>query len=114
MLALGAGRWSELRASPGGNGELARNLIREIRAGKYTDYAELYQQACHQFSVGEVAFAVVPHVIEIAAGAPLRERLWPLIIAGTVAASMKVTFNVGGTHSGRSCSGLCGCKRSCT
>jgi hypothetical protein len=46
----------------------------------------LYHQACHQFDVGEVAYAVVPHAVALAGQLPMRRRLWPLVIAGTVAA----------------------------
>jgi hypothetical protein len=75
-----------LRSSPGFSGELARQLLREIRDGTGANWAELYHQACHQFTVGEVAYAIVPQVVEIAGRLPTRERLWPLGIAGTVAA----------------------------
>jgi hypothetical protein len=65
---------------------VAHRLLREIRGGTGFDWAELYHQVCHQLSVGEVAYAVVPHVVEVAGRLPSRERLWPLVIAGTVAA----------------------------
>ena len=65
---------------------VAHRLLREIRAGTGFDWAELYHQVCHQLSVGEVAYAVVPHVVEVAGRLPSRKRLWPLVIAGTVAA----------------------------
>jgi hypothetical protein len=86
MLALDSPRWATLRSSPGFNGELSARLIRAVRNGDHIEFAELYHQACHQFGVGEVAYAIVPHVIAIASGLPLRERMWPLVIAGTVAA----------------------------
>src|SRR5437588_5832422 len=87
MVPLDSPRWATLRSSPGFNGELAARLLREIRSGTGADWAELYHQACHQFTInGDLAYAVVPHVVDIAARLPVRERLWPLVIAGTVAA----------------------------
>jgi hypothetical protein len=61
-------------------------ILREIRSGQGVDWAELHEQCCHQMTVGEVAYAVVPHAVDIAGRIPLRERLWPLAIAGEVAA----------------------------
>lgn len=86
MLELDSPRWATLRSSPGPTAELARRLLREIRAGTGANWPELYHQACHQFTVGEAAYAIVPHAVEIAGSLPVRERLWPLSIAGTVAA----------------------------
>lgn len=86
MLPLNSPRWATLKASPGGSGALAAELLRAIRAGALSEFGELYHQCCHQLTVGEVAYAVVPHVIDIARGLPARERLEPLGIAGTVAA----------------------------
>jgi hypothetical protein len=86
MLSLDSPRWEKLRASGGGTGALARRLLLEIRDGTGSDWPELYHQACHQLTVGEVAYAVVPHAVEIAERLPARERLWPLGITATVAA----------------------------
>src|SRR5690349_17006490 len=87
MVPLGSPRLGALRTGPGFNGELAARLLREIRAGARADWPELYHQACHQFTIqGDLAYAVVPHVVDIADRLPIRDRLWPLIIAGTVAA----------------------------
>lgn len=87
MLPLDSSRWLTLRASPGGNGEFAARLLRELRDGKEENWAELYEQTCHQFTLrGELAYAVVPHVVEIATHLPVHQQLWPLVIAGSVAA----------------------------
>jgi hypothetical protein len=86
MLALDSPRWRVLKASPGFTGELAVRLLREIRDGTGSDWAELYHQCCHQLDVGEVAYAVVPHAVAIAGRAPKQDQVWPLVIAGTVAA----------------------------
>jgi hypothetical protein len=37
MLSLDSPRWAALRASPGGTGELAARLLRDIRAGAGAD-----------------------------------------------------------------------------
>lgn len=90
MLSLDSPRWAMLQSSAGSDGALAARLLREIRAGAGADWAELYHQACHQFTIhGDLAYAVVPHVLDIAGQLPVRERLWPLAIAGTVAACRK-------------------------
>jgi hypothetical protein len=86
MLALDSPRWGTLKSSPGFTGELAARLLREIREGTGSDWAELYHQCCHQLGVGEVAYAVVPHAVAIAGHVPRRDQVWPLVIAGTVAA----------------------------
>jgi len=83
MLPLDSPRWAELTGSASRNGESA---ARRLRDGPAADFVELYHQACHQLSVGEVAYAIVPHVIQLARTMPLDERMWPLITAGTVAA----------------------------
>jgi hypothetical protein len=68
------------------SGELAAHLLREIRDGTCADWAELYHQACHQFGIhGDLAYAVVPHVVDIARHLSVQNRVWPLVIAGTVA-----------------------------
>jgi hypothetical protein len=53
----------------------------------YVDcWQELYHHACHQFTLGEVAYGVVPHVVEIAGRLPMKDRVWPLAIVGTIVA----------------------------
>jgi len=79
VLALDSPRWKTLE----GNGELAARLLHD---GAVADFAELDHQACHQLTVREVAYAIVPHVVAIAHKLPLPNRVWPLVIAGTVAA----------------------------
>lgn len=86
MLSFDSPRWATLNASPGGSGALAARLLQAIRAGAVGELGELYHQCCHQLTVGEVAYAAVPHVIDIARGLLPRGRVLPLVIAGTVAA----------------------------
>ena len=86
MLPLDLPRWATLKSSTGLTGELAARLLRRIREGKNSSWPELYHQCCHQLGVGEVAYAVVPHAVAIAGDVPLRNRVWPLVIAGTVVA----------------------------
>jgi hypothetical protein len=86
MLALDSPRWATLKASPGGSGALAAQLLGAIRSGAVNEFGELYHQCCHQLTVGEVAYAVAPHVVDIARGIPVRERVEPLGIVGSVAA----------------------------
>lgn len=86
MLALDSPRWAKLKASGGGTGALAARLLKAITQGSLGEFAELYHQCCHQLSVGEVAYAATPHLIEIARTLPVRQRVAPLVIVGTVAA----------------------------
>jgi hypothetical protein len=86
MLALDSPRWTTLKSSTGLTGELAARLLRDIREGADSGWAELYHQCCHQLDAGEVAYAVVPHAVAIAGRVPMRDQLWPLTIAGSVAA----------------------------
>ena len=83
MLPLDSPRWAVLRASPGGTGDLAARLLRD---GPAADFGELLHQACHQFTVGEVAYAIVPHAVALAGMLPPVGRAGPLAIAGVVAA----------------------------
>jgi hypothetical protein len=80
MLDYDDQRWETLQASPGGTGELAARLLSQIRDGKGVDaaYAELYEQICHQGTVGEVAYAVVPHLIDIAKQSRPEQQYQPL------------------------------------
>ncbi len=87
MLDLNSPRWKQLKASPGGDGELAVALLRKVLNGDHSAYDELYQQVCHQFSVGEVAYAVVPHLVDMAFSAPSELKISALNIVGAVAAS---------------------------
>jgi hypothetical protein len=85
MLSLDSPRWNELQ-SRGGTGALTARLLKRVRAGDLAALTELYEQCCHQTSPGEVAFAAIPHLIDIARGLPELNRIAPLVIAGTVKA----------------------------
>ena len=115
MVPLDSPRWATLRSSPGFNGELAARLLQEIRAGTKLDWAELYQQVCHQFTIcGDLAYAVVPHVVDIAVRLPVRDRIWPLVIAGTVAACRMAFPSSSPSVSRRSPRGLRGVSPTCS
>jgi hypothetical protein len=89
VLPLDDPRWSELQASPGGSGETAAMLLRQLSGnGDAEDaWTELYQQICHQNSFGEVAYAVVPHLVEIAKHAGNKRRMECLGYIASVLAS---------------------------
>lgn len=87
MLDLDSPLWASIPASCGMSNDLTVELLRQVRAGDDSAYAELYHQVCHQFSVGAVAYLVVPHLVDIACNRPLNRRVWPLTIVGTVAAA---------------------------
>jgi hypothetical protein len=87
MLALDSPTWATIPSSPGGTGLIAAQLLRQIRGGDDSGYGELFEQVCHQFSVGAVAYLVVPHLVEIARSRQPLERVRPLAIVGSVAAA---------------------------
>jgi hypothetical protein len=87
MLELDSTVWASIPASSGMNSALALRLLRQARAGNDSGYPELYHQLCHQFTVGEVAYVAVPHLVDIARGIDVRRRVWPLSIVGTVEAA---------------------------
>lgn len=87
MLDLDSPRWGDIPSSPGGTGLLAAQLLRQIRGGDDSACGELFEQVCHQFSVGAVAYVVVPHLVEIASTRPPGDRVRPLAIVGSVAAA---------------------------
>src|SRR5262249_22690110 len=66
---------------------LAVKLLRQIRKGDTSEYGELYNQVCHQFTVDQLEYVVVPHLVDIAKQSSRRERVEPLSIVGTVAAA---------------------------
>ena len=66
---------------------LAAQLLRQIREGDDSAYGELSEQVCHQFSVGAVAYVVVPHLVEIARTREPGDRMRPLAIVGMIAAA---------------------------
>lgn len=79
-----------LKASCGGKGELTVELLKQAKGGDLAAYDELNHQLCHQFSVGEVAYAAVPHLVELARIAEADVKVKPLAIVGAIAASRLV------------------------
>jgi hypothetical protein len=90
-LPLNSPRWRELETSCGETGELTAQLLAQIRADKDSEeftvadaLKELFQQICHQGCVGQVAYAVVPHLIDIAERTTGAQRLDLLAWVGAV------------------------------
>lgn len=93
VLPLDSPRWSTLRSScsarPGA--ALARELLESIVAGDLEAFAELGHQTCHQGSVGEVAYAVVPHLVAVARAEPGSDRGGQaLSLVGWIVASREI------------------------
>ncbi len=87
MLDLSSEQWANISASPGNDGTLTASLLRRLAEGDEDALDELYQQVCHQNTVGEVAFVTAPHLVWIARHqAP---RLCALLLGtlGTIVAS---------------------------
>jgi hypothetical protein len=87
MLDLDSPVWASVPASCDMTSVLTVELLRQVWTGDDTAYAELYNQVCHQFTVGAIAYLAVPHLVEVARERPLKRRIWPLSIVGTVAAA---------------------------
>ena len=87
MLALDSKRWMQLKSSAGRDGSLAARLIASVKAGDSAALEELQHQACHQLSVANVAYAVVPHLVDFACDAELEIRVQALVTTGWVAAT---------------------------
>jgi hypothetical protein len=65
-LDLDSPRWASLRAC-GGNPRLVPELIRALAsAPRRRDWVEVLEQVSHQFSVYPVAYAAIPHLVELA------------------------------------------------
>jgi hypothetical protein len=61
--------------------------LRKASGGDEETFGELYNQVCHQNSVGEVAYFTVPHLVHIAQAAAPQLRALMLSIVGSVVAS---------------------------
>lgn len=90
MLALDSPRWSKLKTAGGADGRICASLIAQVRAGSLDAMHELFEQCCHQFTVEDVAFAVVPHLVDIASTRPASRRLDVLRTVGAVSAGRSV------------------------
>jgi hypothetical protein len=66
------------------------SLLHRLRDGDDSELGELQNQICHQNSVREVAYLVVPRLIEMAEPSPAPRRARLLGLVGTVVASMRV------------------------
>lgn len=90
MLDLKSNVWANIEASSGGKGLLTAELLTQLWDGDESAMDELYQQICHQYSVGETAYVAVPHLVAIARRSTnLSFKAWLLDIVGTVVASAK-------------------------
>ena len=89
MLALDSPRWATIQASGGGTGALTASLLRQASTGDEEAFGELYNQVCHQNTVGQVAYFAVPHLVQIAGEAKPQLRALMLSIVGSVVASRK-------------------------
>jgi hypothetical protein len=84
--------WRDLKASPGGTGGFAAELLRQVYSDVDSEdsLTELQEQICHQNSFGEVAYAVVPHLVEIAKRSSHDRRVQCLVsIAYTLASALE-------------------------
>jgi hypothetical protein len=87
MLDLDSERWKQLKSSTGGDGTIAARLLASFKAGDLSALEELQHQACHQLSVGDVAYAIAPHLVALAREAACKERVQASVIVGWVAAA---------------------------
>ncbi len=87
VLELNSPRWQDLRSAVGGSGQLASELLKQVHSGDVSAYAELLHQCSHQFTFGEVAYAVLPHLTRIASECSPEARTLPLKLIGSIEAS---------------------------
>lgn len=82
MLRLDDPRWGELQSNYGTGSSTAQLLSRAI-AGDPLDgwYDDLFQELLHQYTLSQVAFAAMPHLLEIARQRP-DTRMHLLILIG--------------------------------
>jgi len=74
MLALDSAWWSELKTG-GGNPALVVRLIRSLaETSRNEDWDEVWEQVSHQWSAYSVAFAAIPHLVDIAIGQGIATR----------------------------------------
>ena len=88
MLEIKSKLWEKLHSSISGNGLMSMNLLNDIAGGDESAFDELLNQVCHQFKVEEVAYAAVPHLVEIAKNGSRNVKIESLRIVGYVAASI--------------------------
>jgi len=89
VLSLNSIRWGELRATSS-NALLARSLLVRVYASERGVLDELFEQACHQFTASEAAYAIVPHLVQICAtNSDLAIQIDALRIVGAVAAAQQ-------------------------
>jgi hypothetical protein len=79
--------WHTLRASGGGSGSLTGELLARIERGDVDDMTlgELYNQICHQGTVGETGYVAVPIMARLAATATPSTRAALLSFVAAVA-----------------------------
>ena len=83
MLCIDNERWDSLQGSCGL--KLGHQMLKDVLAGQYEQLAELGHQICHQGTVGEIAYAVVPHLAEFARDMlPKEEGLYAINLVGYV------------------------------
>lgn len=65
MLSLDSPRWSQLKAA-GGNPSLVTGLIRSlVLSPSKHDWDEVWEQVSHQWTAYPIAFAALPHLIQL-------------------------------------------------
>jgi hypothetical protein len=82
--------WTSLKGGGGGDGQLAASLLDQIYSGDESAFDELLHQVCHQFTTSNVAYAVVPHLVNIAESSPVEKQVRPLSIIGSVVAACAI------------------------
>lgn len=82
MLRLNDPRWGELQSNYGTGSSTARLLSRAI-AGDPLDewYDDLFQELLHQYTLSQVAYAAMPHLVEITRQRP-DARMHLLVLIG--------------------------------
>jgi hypothetical protein len=90
MITLESSRWSSLRHAYGTADDLPKLLAR-LQTGDVSALDELFGAVCHQGTVYSASYAVVPHLVSIAAQLIYIElRARTLVLVGSIADSSDV------------------------
>lgn len=91
MLALDSTRWSDLQ-SAGGNPLLVPRLIQRLATNPTEqDWAEIWEQVSHQWSLYSSAYAALPHLLRLGIKQGISTQPDFLLCLGRVAAPLECT-----------------------
>jgi hypothetical protein len=79
--------WNELQSAVGSPGRIVAELLHAIENGDTSAYDELFEQVCHQFSLGTASFPAAVVLVCYARNLAPGDQVRPLGIVGAIEAS---------------------------